>query len=68
MNMFEKHLGASLIVIFIAIVGLVTCFNWYASCRSAQMYDKLNGASFTCSDFFWAGDQINSTSQTVKIK
>lgn len=41
---------------------------WYRSCRQADIYNMQNKTSYTCGDFFWAGDQINTQSQTIKLK
>lgn len=50
-----------------ALVLLATVSAWYGSCRSSEVYNKLNNTSYTCSDFFWAGAQINKSSQTIRI-
>lgn len=41
---------------------------WYQSCRQARVYNALHQAHFTCGDFFWAGEQINSRTQTVHLQ
>lgn len=63
----------SYLIPIIFIFGLVIVlpaivFNYYASCREAEIYNRLNGTSYTCSDFFWASDQINSSTKTIKVK
>ena len=34
----------------------------------AKVYNEQYGTSFTTSDFFWAQDQINTQTQTIKLK
>ncbi len=55
-------------VIAIVIVFIGSSFNYYSSCKQAEVYNKINNTTYTCSDFFWASDQINSKTQTVKLK
>ena len=64
MDNFGRNLIISGIVLVVFAIGIV----FYSSCKSASMYNWLNNANFTCSDFFWASEQINSQSQTIKIK
>jgi len=53
-------------ILVVVIVGGLLGMMVYGSCREAQIYNKLNGTTFTCSDFFWAGDQINNGTLTIK--
>lgn len=46
---------------FIAIV-------YYSSCQEAKIFNELNQTEYTCQDFFWAKDQINSSTQIIKLK
>lgn len=50
------------------IAAILVPISWHQSCRQAEIYNRLNGTGWTCSDFFWAGDQINSSSSTVQLK
>ena len=42
--------------------------DYFSSCKKASVYNVINKTNYSCSDFFWAGDQINSQTQTIKIK
>jgi hypothetical protein len=62
-----------ILVIIIVISLLIALFvvpSYFSAKRSALIYNKLNNTHYTTSDFFWAGDQINtrSTTTTLKIK
>ena len=59
---------SGIIIGFLVVIFLLICIPiWFSSCRSARIYNQRNNASYTCSDFFWAGDQVNSQSQTIKL-
>lgn len=53
-------LGLAMVLL---IVGV-----YYKSCRSADVYNKINGTSFTCTDFMFASEQINVQTQTIDLK
>lgn len=55
-------------VFMIIIISIGLLFSWKSSCISAKLYNSQNDTSYTCSDFFWASEQINSQSQTINIK
>lgn len=57
-------------VMILPIIGLIllTPLFYFNSCTKASVYNKINQTEFTCWEFFWAEDQINSNSQTIKIK
>lgn len=40
---------------------------YFISCKQAKVYNIQNGTNWSCSDFFWAGEQINSKTQTIKL-
>jgi hypothetical protein len=50
------------------IVGLIAGPAYYSACRQADIFNGLNHTQYTCGDFFWAADQINSQSQTVHLQ
>jgi len=54
------------VMIFVVVVTSIPAY--YASCRESVVFNKLNNTDFTCSDFFWASNQINSNTQTIKLK
>jgi hypothetical protein len=56
-------LGVLLIVSALCAVGI--SLDYYTACRKAEMFNHLHGTGWTCSDFFWAGDQINAGSITI---
>jgi hypothetical protein len=67
LNTIERFL-MTMIVIGIVLIMLSPVFAYYSACRSAQVYNVQNNTSFTCGDFFWASAQINSQTQTIKLK
>ena len=54
-------------VVIVFAVILVFVPNYYSSCREARVYNMQNNTTYTCSDFFWAGEQINSQTQTIRL-
>lgn len=50
------------------IIGGVFLMAYCSSCVSAKMYNQQNNTTYSCSDFLWAKDQINSQTQTIKLK
>jgi hypothetical protein len=56
-------------VLFVCfVVGLISIVIWVSSCKSSEVYNRMNETSWTCSDFFWAGEQIQSQRQTINIE
>lgn len=41
---------------------------WISSCHQAKLFNLKNNTSYTCSDFFWASEQINTQIQTIKLE
>lgn len=71
MRDFIEDMGIAtlfLIVIIAVVLGLIFGIGWISSCKQKGIYNKINNTQFTCSDFFWAGEQINSNTQTIKLK
>lgn len=67
---FVKFMMGFVVVamVFIAVIGgLVAIPVWFSACASARIYNQQNNTSYSCGDFFWAADQINSSTQTIKI-
>lgn len=56
------------IILVILISALVLLPVYYSSCQKAKVFNKINQTEYTCSDFFWAKDQINSNTQTIKLQ
>ncbi len=56
------------IIIMSALFTLAILLCVKVSCVSSKVYNEQYGTSFSCSDFFWAGDQINSQTSTIKIR
>lgn len=58
---------------YLMLTGLVLCIAVpifaavNSACVSAKIYNEQNKTNWTCSDFFWASDQINSGTQTIKL-
>jgi hypothetical protein len=55
-------------IIFTLFVLPAVTLCWYQAKVEAQIYNQINGTTWTTNDFFWAGGQINSQTQTVRIK
>lgn len=67
---FVLYLIGGFILMIIAIAMMLVIigpFIWMISCKSADIYNKTHNTHWTCSDFFWAGDQINTQSQTIHL-
>lgn len=41
---------------------------YYSSCRQASVYNEAHHTSYSCGDFFWASDQINASTHTLKLR
>lgn len=52
----------------IGTIAVVSALCFYSSCRSADIYNHQNNTNYSCGDFFWASEQINSQTQTIKLK
>lgn len=70
-NLFVDQFGPTafgiLIPILVVFGALIGTF-FYGSCFAAKIYNQRNGTEYTCADFFWAGSQINSQTQTINLK
>jgi len=53
-------------LVLIALL-LIIPFSSYSSYRSAELYNAQYGTQYTWVDFFWAKDQINTQTQTLKL-
>lgn len=64
-------IGQIVAILFAISVGIgapICGVAYYSACRSADIYNAQHHTAYTCSDFFWAGDQINAQTQTVHIQ
>jgi len=56
------------VILFLGCVATpIISLDYYSSCVESRIYNQRNDTNYTCSDFFWAGDQINQQTQTIKI-
>lgn len=55
------------VVVLLFVVLPIESVNWYTACRQRSVYNRLHHTSFTCADFFWAGDQLNTGTQTINL-
>ena len=62
-----KNLGIKLILLNVMIVAIVVALAYYSSCRQAQVYNTTHQTQWTCSDFFWAVNQINTKINTINV-
>jgi hypothetical protein len=64
--------GLAVLAIMLSIflfIGIIVGIPWYySSCFQAKIYNQKNNTNYTCKDFFWASEQINSQTQTIKIE
>ena len=70
---FLRLFASVLFVLFIVLVCsavLAPCFliSYKRACVSAEIYNTQHKTTYTCRDFFWAEDQINSQTQTIKLE
>ena len=67
-DFLDYHIFAVIIItISVVIIGGAS-FLIYKSCdRQAEIYNKINRTNYTTSDFFWASEQINQQTQTIKL-
>ena len=56
------------IILVILVASPIILLARYSSCRQANFYNEKNNTNYTCGDFFWAGDQINQQTQTIKLE
>jgi hypothetical protein len=54
-------------VIFVIIVSLGMSLAYYSAGQEAIIFNKLHGTTWTAGDFFWAGNQINSSVHTIHL-
>lgn len=57
-----------ILILIVIVFGLMSILVWFSSCKSSEVFNRQNGTNYTCSDFFWAGQQINSQTQTIKLQ
>ena len=59
------------LVILITLASVISlpflALGYISSCKQANVYNTKNQTSYSCSDFFWAGSQINSQTQTINL-
>ena len=69
-EIIETLIITPIITLVILVVALTPFFllDYYSSCQKAIIFNELNQTEYTCQDFFWAGDQINSNTQIIKLK
>ncbi len=62
-------IGFPLMVVFVVYFVVIAFLpiDYYMNCREAEMYNSVNNTQYTCWDFYWAGDQINSQTQTINL-
>ena len=65
---FFMEVGIHLLWVTLLVISICLVLVYKSSCVSAKLYNLQNTTQFTCSDFFWASEQINSQTQTIKIK
>jgi hypothetical protein len=59
-------LGLFIFMIILIIIP-ATIIGYYSSCAESKIYNQINHTNYTCGDFFWAGEQINQQTQTIKL-
>lgn len=56
------------LLLIITLIFLCSIIEYYSSCKKAQIYNSINSTNYSCGDFYWASEQINSNLTTIKIK
>lgn len=64
---FWNEIGKYLVMIFVVIFAIGVLLGWTQACKQASIFNRINNTAFSCSDFFWAADQINAQTQTIKL-
>jgi len=57
-----------LMLLFTLLMIPVIAGSYYSSCKQANVFNGINNTTYSCSDFFWASNQINTNTQTIKLK
>ena len=47
------------IVFIVILLAILVATFWKTSCVSVKIYNQQHNTSYSCSDYFWAKDQIN---------
>lgn len=66
LDMIEIIIGIA--VFMIIVVSPFIAIEYYSSCQEAKIFNELNQTEYTCSEFFWAKDQINTQVQTIRLE
>ena len=64
MDNLEKGLFIGGIIIVIGLFGAI----YYGNCREAKVFNQKYQTTYSCGDFFWAKDQINTQVQIINIE
>lgn len=59
---------ASVVLAIITLLSPFIAIAYYSSCQEAKIFNELNQTEYTCQDFFWAKDQINTQVQTIRLE
>lgn len=57
----------AVLLFLLAIGGVVAAINYKQACVASEIYNKTHQTTYSCSDFFWAGNQINQSTQTINL-
>jgi hypothetical protein len=56
------------VAIFLSLIfGTIATIHYKSSCVAAKIYNPKHNTNYTCSDFFWAGEQINQSTSTINL-
>lgn len=59
----------TVVVLFIVCLFLASPFMiWKSATVESSIYNQKYGTNYTASEFFWGKDQINTQTQTIKLK
>ncbi len=65
----------TIIITILSVIFIITLLSfiiisptYYASSQEARIFNQLNNTNYSTWDFFWAGNQINAKSQTIKLQ
>lgn len=66
-NEFMEDIGWVLVKFILVMMFFVIVISYFTSCKKIEVYNRINNTHWSCSDFFWAGEQINIQTQTINL-
>lgn len=67
MEISLKTFYALAMLTMVSTIIFATSLSWIRASHQASVYNRLNNTEFTTADFFWAKEQLNVQTQTIKL-